>query len=193
VGSGDIHERFWETEKPLPMLGFETRAVQPVSSWSLWIFKIPDIWCFDGLIFAVLLWVTASCTMGTWSFPGVKSGRGVTLTPHPLLVSWSRKGSAIPLLPLWAYVLYRASVPVQECTLPLLYCGLRRCEFCWQWVPGYEKNIRLQFSEQKVAQKGTEGRVCCHTYYIRPRNIASDFLVYYSWQLAINIYINNIS
>ena len=25
----------------------------------------------------------ASCTMGTLSFPGVKSGRGVTLTPHP--------------------------------------------------------------------------------------------------------------
>jgi len=25
----------------------------------------------------------ASCTMGTGSFPGVKSGRGVTLTPHP--------------------------------------------------------------------------------------------------------------
>ena len=44
----------------------------------------------------------ASCTMGTGSFPGVKSGRGVTLTPHPLLVSWSRKSRAIPLLPLWA-------------------------------------------------------------------------------------------
>ena len=28
----------------------------------------------------------ASCTMGTESFPGVKSGRGVTLTSHPLLV-----------------------------------------------------------------------------------------------------------
>ena len=28
----------------------------------------------------------ASCTMGTGSFPGVKNGRGVTLTPHPLLV-----------------------------------------------------------------------------------------------------------
>ena len=25
----------------------------------------------------------ASCTMGTGSFPGVKCGRGVTLTPHP--------------------------------------------------------------------------------------------------------------
>jgi hypothetical protein len=28
----------------------------------------------------------ASCTMGTGSFLGVKSGRGVTLTLHPLLV-----------------------------------------------------------------------------------------------------------
>jgi hypothetical protein len=77
----------------------------------------------------------ASCTMGTGSFPGVKSGRGVTLTPHPLLVSWSWKSRAIPLLPLWTvrlvqslsactvelylyspygpYGLYRASVPAQ--------------------------------------------------------------------------------
>ena len=31
----------------------------------------------------------AFCTTGTGSFPGVKSGRGVTLTPHPLLVPWS--------------------------------------------------------------------------------------------------------
>jgi len=45
---------------------------------------------------------TASCTMGIVSFPGVKSGRGVTLTPYPLLAPWSRKGRAIPLLPLWA-------------------------------------------------------------------------------------------
>jgi len=44
----------------------------------------------------------ASCTMVTGSFPGVKSGRGVTLTPHPLLVPWARKSRAIPLLPLWA-------------------------------------------------------------------------------------------
>ena len=31
----------------------------------------------------------ATCTMGTGSFPGIKSGRGVTLNPHPLLVPWS--------------------------------------------------------------------------------------------------------
>jgi hypothetical protein len=40
--------------------------------------------------------------MGTGSFPGVKSGRGMTLTPHPLLVPWSWKSRAVPLHPLWA-------------------------------------------------------------------------------------------
>ena len=48
----------------------------------------------------------ASCARGTGSFPGVKSGRGVTL-PSPLLVPWSGKSRAIPLpiptrlIPLW--------------------------------------------------------------------------------------------
>jgi hypothetical protein len=42
------------------------------------------------------------CTMGTGSFPGVKSGRGVKLTSHPLLVSWSWKSRAIRLHFLWA-------------------------------------------------------------------------------------------
>jgi hypothetical protein len=32
----------------------------------------------------------ASCKMGTGSFPGVRCGRGVTLTPHPLLVPKSK-------------------------------------------------------------------------------------------------------
>jgi hypothetical protein len=44
----------------------------------------------------------ASYTMGTGSFPGIKSGRGLTLTPHSLLVPWSRKSRAIPLIPVWA-------------------------------------------------------------------------------------------
>jgi hypothetical protein len=43
----------------------------------------------------------ACCTMSIGSFPGVKSDGGVTLTPHPLLVPWSRKGRAIPPTPLW--------------------------------------------------------------------------------------------
>jgi hypothetical protein len=44
----------------------------------------------------------ASCTIGTGSIPRVKSGRSVTLTTHPILVPWSWKGRAIPLLPLRA-------------------------------------------------------------------------------------------
>ena len=63
----------------------------------------------------------ASCKMATGSFPGVKSGRGVTLTPHPLLVPWPRKCGTIPLLPYGPYGLYRASVPVHGCTLPYLF------------------------------------------------------------------------
>ena len=59
----------------------------------------------------------ASCTLCTGSFLGVKSGWGMMLTPHPLLVPRSWKGRAIPLLPLWAIW------PVQGCTLPyLMYC-----------------------------------------------------------------------
>ena len=46
-------------------------------------------------------------------FPGVKSGRGVTLNPHPLLVPWSWKGRAIPLLPLWAI---RPVQSLSDCT-----------------------------------------------------------------------------
>jgi len=43
-----------------------------------------------------------SCKMGTGSFPGVKCGRGVLLTTHPLLVPQSWKSRAIPLPTLWA-------------------------------------------------------------------------------------------
>jgi hypothetical protein len=45
---------------------------------------------------------SASCTMGTGSFPEVKYGRGVLLTTHPLLVPWSRKSRAISPPTLWA-------------------------------------------------------------------------------------------
>ena len=44
----------------------------------------------------------ASCTMGTGSFPGVKYGRCVLLTTHPLLVPRSWKSRAISLTILWA-------------------------------------------------------------------------------------------
>ena len=74
----------------------------------------------------------ASCTMGTGSFPEVKSGRGVTLTPHPLPVPWSKKDRAIPLLPLWAV---RSVQSLSACTrvhfsfyLEMHYYVIRRRE-----------------------------------------------------------------
>ena len=44
----------------------------------------------------------ASCKMSTGSFPGVKCGRGVLLTTHPLLLQRPWKSRAIPLPTLWA-------------------------------------------------------------------------------------------
>jgi hypothetical protein len=46
--------------------------------------------------------------MGTGSFPGVESGRGVTLTPHPLLMPRSKRESrAIPLFSIRAFVAFK--------------------------------------------------------------------------------------
>ena len=43
----------------------------------------------------------ASCTKGTWFFPGGKERPGRDADPSPLLVPWSRKGRATHVLPLW--------------------------------------------------------------------------------------------
>ena len=69
----------------------------------------------------------ASCTMGTRSFPGVKNGWGVTLTPHPLLVPRQERLELYVYSPYGPYSLYRASVPVQGCTLPFLLHNVKVC------------------------------------------------------------------
>jgi hypothetical protein len=83
----------------------------------------------------------ASCKMGTGSFPGVKSGRGVTLTPHPLLVPWSRKGIAVPLLPLWAVR------PVQSHSA----CTRVHCTLHMVWLAYWGKKVarRLEIKENR--------------------------------------------
>ena len=45
---------------------------------------------------------TAYCKMGTGFSPGVKCGRSVLLTTHPILVPRTWKSRAIPLSTLWA-------------------------------------------------------------------------------------------
>ena len=70
----------------------------------------------------------ASCTMRTGSFPGVKSGRGVTLTPQPLLVPLVMKEYS-----------YTSTPPTGRtaCTEPqCLYKGdLYLLPYCYRYQP----------------------------------------------------------
>ena len=80
----------------------------------------------------------ASFTRGTGSFPGVKGGRGVTLTPHLLLVPWSRKSRAIPLLPLWAVR------PVQS------FSACTRVHFNFFYLSGVQCWFRGHFAQWEI-------------------------------------------
>ena len=103
----------------------------------------------------------ASCIMVTGSFLGVKSGRGVTLTPHPLLVPWSRKGRAIPLLPLWAVW------PVQSLSassrVHFTFTYFHRASLFWLRKNKPVSYISLRYC---VVQRGTEqeNSVTKHAY-----------------------------
>jgi len=46
--------------------------------------------CLPSFVFSFALAHPASCAIGTRSFPAVRCGRGVRLTPQPLLVSRSK-------------------------------------------------------------------------------------------------------
>ena len=63
-----------------------------------------------------------SCKMGTESFPGVKSGRSVKMTPHPFLCHGQERVELYLYSPYGPYGLYRASVPEYGCILPFLSC-----------------------------------------------------------------------
>jgi hypothetical protein len=88
-------------------IGFDSRPSSVVSIATGYGLDVPGIESRWGSGFSAPVQTgprahPASCTMGTESFPRIKSGRGETLTPHSILVPLSRKGRAIPLLPLWA-------------------------------------------------------------------------------------------
>jgi len=62
----------------------------------------------------------ASCTMDTGCFPGVKSSWGLTLTPYPFQCHDQERVELYLYCPYGPYGLYRASVPVHGCTLPVV-------------------------------------------------------------------------
>jgi hypothetical protein len=91
--------------------------------------------------------------MGTVSFPGVKSGRDVTLTSHPLLVPRSKRQSrAIPLLSLRAFVACKKG---KTC---LLYCRHIQNVLYYSLLSKNLK-IKMQFTlEQETKnQRGSRG------------------------------------
>jgi len=57
--------------------------------------------------------------MGTVSFPGVKSGRDVTLTPYSFYCRGQERVELYLYSRYGPYGMYRASVPVQGCAIPL--------------------------------------------------------------------------
>jgi hypothetical protein len=84
-----------------------TRATTQSVYFQIYLRKCPGIEFRWGTRFSAPVQTSpgthpASSTVCTGSFPGVKSVRGVMLTPHPLLVPRSRNSRAISLLPLWA-------------------------------------------------------------------------------------------
>ena len=69
----------------------------------------------------------APCTMGTGSFPGVKSGRGRDADPsHPSSAAGHERVELYLYSPYGPYGLYRASVPVQGCIWTRLF-------FTWKY------------------------------------------------------------
>ena len=92
----------------------------------------------------------ASCTMGTGSFPGVKCARSVMLTPHPLLVSWSRKSRAIPLLLLWAV---RPVQSLSDCTRVHFTFLLLRLIVIWNVAPLEADSQNLSTPSQRDLTK----------------------------------------
>jgi hypothetical protein len=131
----------------------------------------------------------ASCTMGTGSFPGVKSSQGMMLTPYSLLVPWSWKSRAIPLLPLWAIR------PVQR----LGACKRAHFTLClWTSVLSHKVTNFLSIrSRQKCKnQGGTLPKYCTSNYQVRlllliPLNTFIFFVIIQAVVWILLFYIQN--
>ena len=68
----------------------------------------------------------------------------MTLTPHPLLVPWSRKSRAIPLLPLWAV---RPVQSLSACT---------RVQFSFTLIPPEELDGCLSVHRRKCGEPSAQ-------------------------------------
>ena len=98
----------------------------------------------------------ASCKMGIGSFRGVKCGRGVLLTTHPLLVPRSTKSRAIPLPTLWTTL----GLQREHFTFTYGWCETELCSlhgtffgvlYAWRWRLVKPKRVAFNRPIQKRA------------------------------------------
>ena len=100
--------------------------------------------------------------MGTGSFPGVKCGRGVLLTTHPLLVPWSWKSRAIPLPPpplghtgpvTGSLYLYNFNYSTHYIFVYLLDNKVFNCHWCtvqtWRWM---RKTLLILVNNHRISK-----------------------------------------
>jgi hypothetical protein len=90
----------------------------------------------------------ASCTMGTGSFPGGKEQPGRDADPSPASSAVGHERVELYLYsPYGPYGLYRASVPVQGCTLPL---PLPIFVLFLNTLYGKTKDTQMLYSQQHI-------------------------------------------
>ena len=81
---------------------------------------------------------------------GVKSSRSVNLTPHPLLVPWSRRGRAIPLLPLWAVRPVQSLSACTRATFTFTFTFTHATSrTCLQWANNYNRQSTTKHISRK--------------------------------------------
>ena len=100
----------------------------------------------------------ASCTMGTGSFPGIKDGRGVLLTTHPLLVPRSWNSRAIPLPNLWA-----TTGPIRGTLYFFFYLSYITIHSGPEQLGPYTNSLRAALSGDRIPVRGGifRNRPCC--------------------------------
>ena len=112
----------------------------------------------------------ASYKMSTAPFPGAKSGQGVTLTVTPFYCRGQERVELYLYSPYGPYGLYRASAPVQRCTLPYLKLKYR------------SQNVKLHMPACQLRVLTLPNYRCLHsklcqlTCYIRIKTKEADNL-----------------
>ena len=111
---------------------------------------------------------TASCTMGTGSFPPVSCGRGVTLTHHPFQCRGQKQSRAIPLLSLRAFVAHEGVKPTLQqkysvCGVPIK-SDTSSNGSSWNQLKIFQKMSEQRNGQVRLQEVQKQSNCALHTY-----------------------------